>query len=110
MALGSVPGRVRLWGREPECALLDDLVSSVRRGESRSLVLKGEAGIGKTALLEYLVDSAADLNIARATGIESEMELAFAGLHQLCAPLLGHLDRIPAPQRDALRIVFGLAT
>jgi DNA-binding CsgD family transcriptional regulator len=89
--------------------LLDELVSSVRRGESRSLVLRGEAGIGKTALLERLVGSAADLGIARATGIESEMELAFAGLHQLCAPLLGRLDRLPPPQRDALRVVFGLA-
>ena len=103
-----LPGGTRSWGREQECALLDELVSTVRRGESRSLVLRGEAGIGKTALLEYLVDSAADLSIVRATGIESEMELAFAGLHQLCAPLLGRLDRLPAPQRDALRIVFGL--
>jgi DNA-binding CsgD family transcriptional regulator len=110
MAMGSgLPGRTRLWGRQQECALLDELVSSVRRGESRSLVLRGEAGIGKTALLDYLADSAADLSIARATGIESEMELAFAGLHQLCAPLLGRLDRLPAPQGDALRIVFGLA-
>ena len=109
MARGdALPGGTRLWGREQECALLDELVSSVRRGESRSLVLKGEAGIGKTALLKYLVDAAADLSIARATGIESEMELAFAGLHQLCAPLLDGLDRLPAPQRDALKTVFGL--
>ena len=96
-----------MWGRAQECVILDELVSSIRRGESRSLVLRGEAGIGKTALLEHLVDSAADLSIARATGIESEMELAFAGLHQLCAPLLDRLDRLPTPQRDALRIVFG---
>jgi DNA-binding CsgD family transcriptional regulator len=89
--------------------LLGELVSSVRRGESRSLVLRGEAGIGKTALLERLIDSVTDLSIARATGVESEMELAFAGLHQLCAPLLGRLDRLPTPQRDALGIVFGLA-
>jgi DNA-binding CsgD family transcriptional regulator len=109
MAKGSgLPGGTRLRGREQECALLDELVSSVRGGESRSLVLRGEAGIGKTALLEYLVDSAADLSIVRATGIESEMEMAFAGLHQLCAPLLGGLDRLPTPQCDALRIVFGL--
>ena len=97
-------------GREEECALLDELVSSVRGGESRSLVLRGEAGIGKTALLEYLVHAATDLSIVRATGIESEMELAFSGLHQLCAPLLGQLDRLPMPQRDALRVVFGLTT
>ena len=108
MAMGSgLPGGTRLWGRERECRALDELVASVRRGESRSLVLRGEAGIGKTALLEYLVQTAADLNIVRATGIESEMELAFASLHQLCAPLLDRLDQLPAPQRDALRTVFG---
>jgi hypothetical protein len=88
--------------------LLDELVSSVRRGESRSLVLRG-AGIGKTALLEHLVVTAADMSLARTTGIESELELAFAGLHQLCAPMLEGLVRLPTPQRDALRIVFGLA-
>ncbi|MGH2741930.1 MAG: AAA family ATPase, partial [Thermoleophilaceae bacterium] len=104
-----LPARTRLWGREQECTRLDELVSSVRRGESRSLVLRGEAGIGKTALLEYLTESASDLKVARATGVESEMELAFASLHQLCAPLLDRLERLPAPQRDALRIVFGLS-
>jgi DNA-binding CsgD family transcriptional regulator/tetratricopeptide (TPR) repeat protein len=104
-----LPARTRLWGRERECALLDELVSAIRRGESRSLVLRGEAGIGKTALLDHLVESASDIRIARATGVESEMELAFASLHQLCAPLLDRLDRLPAPQRDALRIVFGLS-
>jgi hypothetical protein len=110
MAMGAgPPAWTRLWGREAECTLLDELVSSVRRGESRSLVLRGEAGIGKTALLEYLVESASDLRVARATGVESEMELAFASLHQLCAPLLERLERLPAPQRDALRIVFGLS-
>ena len=105
-----LPGDARLWGREQECMLLDDLVSSVRRGESRSLVLRGEAGIGKTALLEHLVGSAPDVSVVRATGVESEMELAFAGLHQLCAPLLGRLGRVPTPQQDALRIVFGLVS
>jgi len=89
--------------------VLDGLVADVRRGESRSLVLRGEAGIGKTALLEHLVESASELTVARAVGVESEMELAFAGLHQLCAPLLDQLDRLPDPQRDALRIVFGLS-
>jgi predicted ATPase len=84
------------------------LIDDIRRGESRSLVLRGEAGIGKTALLEYLVESASDLTVARAVGVESEMELAFASLHQLCAPLLDRLERLPGPQRDALRIVFGL--
>jgi DNA-binding CsgD family transcriptional regulator len=110
MAMGTGrPGRTRLWGRDQECTLLDELVSSVRRGDSRSLVLRGEAGIGKTALLEYLIESASDLKVAQATGVESEMELAFASLHQLCAPLLDRLERLPAPQRDALRIVFGLS-
>jgi len=110
MAMGSgQPGRTRMWGRERERALLDELISSVRRGESRSLLLRGEAGIGKTALLEYLIASASDLNIARATGVASEMELAFASLHQLCAPMVDMVERLPAPQRDALRIVFGLS-
>ena len=97
-----------LLGRADECALLDALIGDVRRGESRSLVLQGEAGIGKTALLEHLVATAPDFTVARAVGVESEMELAFASLHQLCAPLLDGLERLPGPQRDALRIVFGL--
>ena len=96
-----------LLGRSRECALLDELLSAVRRGESRSLVLRGETGIGKTALLRYLVDSAADISVLRAVGVESEMELAHASLHQLCAPLLDRLARLPEPQRDALEVVFG---
>ncbi len=104
------PGRPPvLRGRARECALLDDLVSAVRRGESRSLVLRGEAGIGKTALLEYLTASASDATIVRAVGVESEMELAYASLHQLCGPLLDRLGRLPAPQREAMEIVFGLS-
>jgi DNA-binding CsgD family transcriptional regulator len=104
------PGRpTSLHGRESECALLGGLVSAIRRGESRSLVLRGEPGVGKTALLEYLVGSASDLTVVRAAGVESEMELAFAGLHQLCAPLLDRLERLPAPQRDSLGIVFGVS-
>ena len=90
--------------------MLDGLLSAIRRGESQSLVLRGEAGIGKTALLEYLLESASDLAVLRAVGVESEMELAYASLHQLCAPLLDRLERLPAPQRDALRVVFGLST
>src|SRR5687768_8231192 len=100
----------RLWGREQECALLYELVSSIRQGESRSLVLRGEAGIGKTALLEHLIESASDLTVVRAVGVESEMELAYASLHQLCAPLLDRLERLPAPQRQAVEIVFGLSS
>jgi DNA-binding CsgD family transcriptional regulator len=97
-----------LRGRHSECASLEQLVTSVRTGQSQVLVLRGEAGIGKTALLEYLADRASECRIARATGVESEMELAFAGLHQLCAPFLDQLDRLPAPQRDALGTAFGL--
>jgi hypothetical protein len=81
--------------------LLDDLLSAVRRGESRSLVLRGEAGIGKMALLEYLVAAASDLMVVRAVGVESEMELAYAGLLQLCGPLLDRLESVPRPQREA---------
>jgi hypothetical protein len=104
------PGRrTVLRGRASECGLLDDLVSAIRRGESRSLVLRGEAGIGKTALLEYLIASASDLTVVRAVGVESEMELAYASLHQLCGPLLGRLESLPAPQRQAMEIVFGMS-
>jgi DNA-binding CsgD family transcriptional regulator len=101
---------VSLLGRADECALLDGLLDDVRRGESRSLVLRGEAGIGKSALLEYLIGSAKDLTVARAVGVESEMELPFASLHQLCGPLLDGLERLPGPQRGALEIVFGIAS
>ena len=98
-----------LLGRAEECAALDGLIDDVRRGASRSLVLRGEAGIGKTGLLRYLVESASDLTIDRAVGVESEMELAFASLHQLCGPMLDRLPTLPAPQRQALEIVFGLS-
>ena len=98
-----------LLGRASECAVLDGLVADVRRGQSRSLVVRGEAGIGKTALLEYLLETASDSTVLRAEGVESEMELAYASLQQLCAPLLGGLARLPAPQREALEIVFGLS-
>ena len=101
--------RTDLRGRISECALLDGLIRDVRQGESRSLVLRGEAGIGKTALLEYLVSAASDLMVLRAVGVESEMELAYASLHQLCGPLLDRLESLPGPQRRALEIVFGLS-
>jgi hypothetical protein len=98
-----------LRGRRTERAALDGLVDAVRAGQSRVLVLRGEAGIGKTALLEHLVERASGCRIARAGGVESEMELAFAGLHQLCAPFLDRLERLPGPQRDALGMAFGLS-
>jgi DNA-binding CsgD family transcriptional regulator len=102
-------GPAGLRGRASECALLDELLAAIRRGDSRSLVLRGEAGIGKTALLDYLAASASDLTVVRAVGVESEMELGFASLHQLCAPLLDRLPELPDPQRRALEIVFGLS-
>ncbi|HEV7174153.1 MAG TPA: AAA family ATPase [Solirubrobacteraceae bacterium] len=105
------PGRLtRLRGRSAECSALDGIVADIRAGKGRALVVRGEAGVGKTALLEYLVDAASDLHVVRATGVESEMELAYAGLHQLCAPLLDRLERLPEPQHEALQIVFGLSS
>ena len=88
--------------------MLDRMIETIRGGASSTLALVGEPGIGKTALLDYAVDVAADLTVMRAAGVESEMELAFAALHQLCAPLFDHLERIAEPQREALEIVFGL--
>jgi len=83
-------------------------VASVRAGSSRALVLRGDAGVGKSALVEYLVAHASGCVIGRAVGVESEMELAYAGLQQLCAPFLDRLERLPGPQRDALGTAFGL--
>jgi predicted ATPase len=100
--------RLALRGRRIESDALDRLLGSVRHGRSGVLVLRGESGVGKTALLELLVARAASFRIARATGVESEMELAFAGLHQLCASLLNRLEHLPVPQRNAARIAFGL--
>src|SRR6476469_3074269 len=95
-------GGVGLLGRERERDMFDGVVASVLGGQSRVLVLRGEAGVGKSALLDALATSAPSCRIARAAGVESEMELAFAGLHQLCASMLDHRDRLPGPQRDAL--------
>src|ERR1700716_3260255 len=98
-----------LTGRRSECELLDRLIEAVRAGESRALVVRGEPGVGKTALLEYVVEQAAGCHVVRAVGVQSEMELAFAALHQLCAPMLDRLERLPGPQRDALGVAFGLS-
>ena len=83
-------------------------MASVRAGPSRALLLRGEAGVGKSALLEYLVQHASGCGIARAAGVESEMEFAFAGLQQLCAPFVDRLERLPGPQREALGTAFGV--
>src|SRR5262245_17737486 len=96
-----------LLGRRSECAALDQLVVSVRAGPSGALVLRGEAGVGKSALLESLAGAAARCTVARAAGVEAEVELAFSGLQQLCAPFVDRLDRLPEPQRDALGTAFG---
>ena len=98
---------LKLLGRRSECEALDRLVADAFADRSRVTVLRGEAGVGKSALLGYLSDRAAGWHVARAAGVESEMELAYAALHQLCAPMLDHLDRLPVPQRDALATVFG---
>ncbi len=104
---GEPPG-CRLHGRRTVCEALDRLIAHVRAGQSRVLVLRGEAGAGKTALLKYLVQRAAGCRIVRAAGAEQEIEMAFAGLHQLCAPFLDRLGRLPGPQRDALGTAFSL--
>ena len=97
-----------LWGRREQCAALDRMLAEVRAGRSRALMVRGEPGIGKTALLKYAIDTAPDFQVARAEGVESEMELPFAALHQLCGRMLSRLDRLPGPQRDALGVAFGL--
>jgi DNA-binding CsgD family transcriptional regulator len=98
-----------LRGRREECAVLDGLLERARAGQSGVLVLRGEAGVGKTALLEHAIESAPDLRVLRAVGVEAEMELPFAALHQLCGPLLDRLDGLPGPQRDAVATTFGLS-
>jgi DNA-binding CsgD family transcriptional regulator len=97
-----------LRGRGRESASLAALLDGVRSGRSGVLVLRGEPGVGKSALLESATSAATGVRVLRAAGIESEMELAFAGLHQLCVPIVDRLDRLPAPQRDALGSAFGL--
>ncbi|PJK20762.1 helix-turn-helix transcriptional regulator [Mycolicibacterium goodii] len=99
---------MRLIGRGVECGAFDRLLAAVRAGESRVLLVYGEPGVGKTALLDYVAEQASDCALARASGVESEMELPYAALHQLCTPMLDHLERLPSPQRDALRTAFGL--
>ena len=101
--------RAVLAGRGTECARLDQPLADARLGQSGVLVLRGEPGIGKSALLEYAAERAEGCRVLRATGVEWEMELPFAGLHQLCAELLDDRERLPAPQNDALATAFGLS-
>ena len=99
-----------LYGRRSECAALDGLLDRVRGGRSAVLVLRGEAGIGKTALLDYLTERAAGLGVARCMGVQSQMELAFTGLHDLYTPMLAYLDALIESQREALSVALGLAS
>jgi DNA-binding CsgD family transcriptional regulator len=112
MTAGPRRGRAaELTNRLVERGVLDQLVDAVRAGESRNLVLRGDPGVGKSVLLDYLAGraSASECRVARAVGVQTEMELAFAGLHQLCAPMLSRAERLPEPQHDALRTAFGIA-
>src|ERR1700751_4560195 len=108
MAVGPPPGHIGLSGRRAECLVLDALPEGAREGRSGGLVVRGEAGVGKTALLEYAIASASDLRVLRAVGVESEMELPYAALHQLLVPMLDGLERLLGRQRDALAVAFGL--
>jgi DNA-binding CsgD family transcriptional regulator/tetratricopeptide (TPR) repeat protein len=110
-ALADTPRGIRLYGRSTECRALDQLVADVRAGQSRVLILRGETGAGKSVLLDYLAGraSGSGCRVARVAGVRSETGLAFAGLHQLWAPMLGCAERLPVPQRDALQTVSGLA-
>src|SRR5262245_59540641 len=98
-----------LRGRLNECGALDRLLTNVRAGQSQVLVVRGEPGVGKSALLEYVTQSATACRVLLTAGIEHEMELAYAGVHQLCTSILNRRDQLPDPQRDALETAFGLS-
>src|SRR5690349_17210197 len=98
---------MKLIDRRAECGQLDRVLRDVRSGRSRVLVIHGDPGIGKTALMDYAAEEASGCRLVRASGEESESELAYAALHQLCLPMLGRLERLPPPQRDALGTAFG---
>src|SRR3954470_410277 len=102
-------GTSALLGRRRECAALDEGIEEARSRRSATLVVNGEAGSGKSALLDYVRASAVDFLAVRCCGVESEMELAYAGLHQLCSPLMGRIDQLPEPQRNALQAALALA-
>src|SRR5262245_60533610 len=96
--------------RLTERQTLEALLHEARNGRSAVLVVRGEAGVGKSALLQHAAAEASGFRVAHIAGVESEMELPFAGLHQLCAPVLARLDVLPAPQQRALRVALGLAS
>ena len=106
---GRMSAQNALRGRDAECVALDALLDAARNGESRALVLRGEPGAGKTALLDHAIGTGPDFRVLRAVGVESQMELAFASLQQMCAPVIDRLERIPGPREDALRVAFGLS-
>src|SRR5262245_26600936 len=106
--VGTTSPPPELIGRAKESRALDEYLDGVRGGRSRVLVIRGDAGIGKSALLQRVVDSANAFHVGIATGVESEMELPFASLQTLCAPMLDHLPALPEPQRDAMKSAFGL--
>src|SRR6202521_5400034 len=102
-------GVERLVGRQREGAVLERLLDTARNGDGAVLVVHGEPGVGKTALLEYAVEAGEDFRVVRAAGVEGEMELDYAALQQLCAPTLEFIEHLPDPQREALEVAFGLS-
>jgi DNA-binding CsgD family transcriptional regulator len=106
----TVAGAPRFLGRTSEREVIDRLLANVRGGQSAVLVIRGEAGIGKTTLLQYATRQASGVRVEHVTGVEAEMELAYAGIHQLCVPMLSQLDALPQPQQDSLRVALGLAS
>ena len=101
---------VGFLGRASECRRLDDMLAHARDGQSAVLVIRGEPGIGKTALLRYAARQASGLRVAQVEGVQAEMELPFSGIHRLCAPMLAGLEVLPEPQQDALRVALGLSS
>jgi hypothetical protein len=98
----------QLLGRQRERKELDRVLGAARGGAGGVLVVHGEPGVGKTALLDWAVEAAPEFRVLRTAGVEGEMELPFAALQQLCAPILALMERLPQPQRDAVAVAFGL--
>src|SRR3954454_36176 len=101
--------RLGFLGRTSECRRIDALLAQARDGQSEVLVIRGEPGIGKTALLRYAARQASGLRIAQVEGVQAEMELPFAGIHRLCAPMLDRLKTLAEPQRRALGVALGVS-